>query len=260
MRWTFVAPAALLLAQVAAAQDPFEIHIYEYEPLKWREYSLEAHVNYGPQGTRSSDGMLLPTHNQVHLTMEPTFGFADSFSLGFMFLNAWEPGNSPEYAGWRILPHFYAPESWKLPFKLGFIAEFSFQNARYEENTGNMELRPVLDREFEHWEVVVNPAFERAFHGSGTLRGWTFEPEALIRRKREGFSPSVEYYGDIESINVKPRAQPEVHQLFLGGDWEFSEIFSMNLGAGFNLGPRGPGLVLKTRLEWDWRRGGNNRK
>jgi hypothetical protein len=26
----------------ASAQDPFEIHIYEYEPLSWREYSLEA--------------------------------------------------------------------------------------------------------------------------------------------------------------------------------------------------------------------------
>ena len=71
-----------------------------------------------------------------------------SFAVGFMFLSAWEPGYSPQFAGWRVLPHFYAPESWNLPFRLGFVSEFSFQNAGYEENTRRVELRPILDRAF----------------------------------------------------------------------------------------------------------------
>jgi hypothetical protein len=95
---------------------------------------------------------------------------------------------------------------------------------------------------------------ERALHGPGTRRGWNAEPAMLLRLKRPVFSPSVEYYGEIESINVPPRAQPEVHQLFLGGDWRVTRIFSVNLGVGFDLGPRGPGLVLKSRFEWDWRK------
>jgi len=37
-------------ASSASAQDPFEIHIYEYEPLAWRQYSLEAHLNFVTQG------------------------------------------------------------------------------------------------------------------------------------------------------------------------------------------------------------------
>ena len=76
----------------------------------------------------------------------------------------------------------------------------------------------------------------------------------LVRWKRKGFSPSLEYYGEIESINVTPRAQPEVHQLFAGGDWELTDIFSVNLGVGIDLGSRGPGVVLKSRFEWDWHR------
>jgi hypothetical protein len=40
----------LLCGGVARAQDPFEIHIYEYEPMAWREHSLEAHLNFDPQG------------------------------------------------------------------------------------------------------------------------------------------------------------------------------------------------------------------
>ncbi len=220
--------------------------------MSWGEYSLETHLNVVTEGSGSRDGTLLPTRHQTHLTMEPTAGLTDNFAVGFMFLNAWEPGNSPEFAGWRVLPHFYAPESWHLPARLGFVAEFSFQSMHYEENSRRVELRPILDREFEHWQIVFNPVFERALHGPGTLRGWNFEPAMLVRWKRKSFSPSLEYYGEIESINVAPRAQPEVHQLFIGGDWKASSAFSMNVGTGFDLASRGPGVVLKTRLEWDW--------
>lgn len=242
----------LCYAPRLAAQDPFEIHIYEYEPMSWGQYSLEAHLNIETQGSSTRDGTLLPTNQQTHLTLEPTFGLADSLAVGFMFLNAWEPGYSPQFAGWRVLPHFYAPESWHLSVKLGFVAEFSFQNTRYEENSRRVELRPILDKEFERWEVVFNPVFERALHGPGTEHGWNFEPALLLRWKRKTFSPSLEYYGEIESINVDPRFQPEVHQLFAGGDWQVNQGFKVNLGVGFDLGSRGPGVVLKSRFEWDW--------
>ncbi|HEV3200367.1 MAG TPA: hypothetical protein VGZ73_20825 [Bryobacteraceae bacterium] len=235
-----------------AAQDPFEIHIYEYEPL-WRgQYSVEAHLNLVTQGTGSRDGTLLPTGHQTHLTLEPTFGISENFAVGFMFLHAWQPGYSPQFAGWRVLPHVYAPGTWRLPVRLGFVAEFSFQKTRYEENSRRVELRPILDREFARWQVVFNPVFERALHGPGTAHGWNFEPALLVRWKRKKFSPSLEYYGEVESITVEPHAQPEVHQLFCGGDWEMSSLFKVNLGVGFDLGGRGPGVVLKSRLEWDW--------
>ena len=242
----------LLWGGVALAQDPFEIHVYEYEPMEWRDYSLEAHLNFDPQGADAAEGTLLPSRNQTHLTLEPTVGLSPELALGFMFLNAWEPGYSPQFAGWRVLPHFYAPESWRLPFRLGFVAEFSFQNTRYEENSRRAELRPILDREFTRWQIVFNPVFERALHGPGTGRGWNFEPAMLLRWKRPVFSPSLEYYGEIESINVPPRAQPEVHQLFVGGDWQVQPKFMINLGIGFDLTGIGPGIVLKSRFEWHW--------
>jgi hypothetical protein len=225
--------------------------------MEWHEYSLEAHLNFDPQGSNGAGGTLLPARNQTHLTLEPAIGLSPELALGFMFLNAWEPGNSPQYAGWRVLPHFYAPESWHLPFRLGFVAEFSFQNTRYEENSRRAELRPILDREFSRWQIVFNPVFERALHGPGTRRGWNFEPAMLLRWKRPAFSPSLEYYGEIESVNVHPRAQPEVHQLYVGGDWHVRPKFMINVGLGFDLASRGPGIVLKSRFEWH--RGGSGK-
>lgn len=242
----------LVFASRVAAQDPFEIHIYEYEPMDWGEYSLEAHLNLTAQGISLRDGTLLPSAQQTHLTLEPTMGLSPNFALGMMFLNAWEPGYSPQFAGWRILPHVYLPESWDLPVRIGFVAEFSFQKTRYEENSRRIELRPILYREFTRWQVVFNPVFERALHGPGTAHGWNFEPAILVRWKRRVFSPSVEYYGEIESISAQPYFQPEVHQLFLGGDWQARPQFSINMGLGFDLGDRGPGLILKSRFEWHW--------
>ncbi len=158
-----------------------------------------------------------------------------------------------------MLPHFYAPESWDLPVKLGFVAEFSFQNTHYEEDSRRVELRPILDREFTKWEIVFNPVFERALHGPGTRHGWNFEPAALVRYKRPVFSPSVEYYGEIESVTVNTRTvtprPPEVHQLFLGGDWQVQPELLINLGLGFDLSGAGPGIVLKIRFEWDFHAG-----
>ena len=245
-------PLLLAYPLTLAAQDPFEIHVYEYETMSLGQYSLEAHTTLLTQGTSLRDGTLLPTDHQTHLTLEPTIGLSENAAIGFMFLNAWEPGYSPQFAGWRVLPHFYAPEDWDLPVRLGFVAEFSFQNTRYEENSRRVELRPILDREFTHWQIVFNPVVERALHGPGTEHGWNFEPALLLRWKRQAFSPSLEYYGEIESFNVPPRAQPEVHQLFAGGDWDARPGFKVNLGVGFDLGHRGPGVVLKSRLEWDW--------
>jgi hypothetical protein len=244
--------ALLLGAPIASAQDPFEIHIYEYEPMTRGQYSLEAHLNLVAQGTLLREGTLLPTARQTHLTPEPTFGLTRNTAIGFMFLNAWQPGYSPQFAGWRILPHLYAPESWGLPLRVGFVTEFSFQKTRYEENSRRVELRPIFDREYQHWQWIFNPVFEKAIRGPGTRHGWNFEPAVLLRWKRREFSPSLEYYGAIESISARPHAQPQVHQLFAGGDWEIADGFSINLGVGFDLGDRGPGVVMKSRFEWHW--------
>jgi len=119
-----------------------------------------------------------------------------------------------------------------------------------------VELRPILDREFPNWEIVFNPVFERALRGPGTERGRNFEPALLLRWKRPVFSPSLEYYGGIESINVPPRAQLEGHPLFFGGDWHVTSIMTINMGLGCDLSERGPGIVLKSSFRMGLAQGG----
>lgn len=108
--WAWVAGCQLFLA-LAHAQDPFEIHVYEYETLRRGEFTFETHLNYIGKGIRTSDGPVAPFQDQFHMTFELTAGLTDYASIGFMQLNARHPDNSLEYAGWRMLPHFYVPRS-----------------------------------------------------------------------------------------------------------------------------------------------------
>jgi hypothetical protein len=135
--------------------------------------------------------------------------------------------------GWRVLPHFYAPN--RGVYRSGSASSLS---SRFKaRNTKRTRCR---------WNC------RQLLHGPGTEHGWNFEPAALLMWKRKTFSPSLDCYGEIASIKVSPRAQPEVHQLFLGGDWDARPGFTINIGGGFDLGNRGPGFVLKSRFQRDW--------
>ena len=83
----------------ASVRHASEIQSSALRALVRGQYSLEAHLNTIAQGTGMRDGTLLPTTHQSHLTLEPTFGLSDNFALGFMFLNAWQPGYTPQFAG-----------------------------------------------------------------------------------------------------------------------------------------------------------------
>src|SRR5580698_7712725 len=50
------------------AQDPFEIYVYEYEQLPPVRFTLKGHFNFVGIGTKSSEGTVVPTNHQFHMT------------------------------------------------------------------------------------------------------------------------------------------------------------------------------------------------
>lgn len=240
----------------AKAQDPFEIHVYEYEELVPGGFTLEGHFNFVGIGTKSFDGTVAPTNHQFHATGELTGGITDNISLGFMLLTAARPGGSGlEYAGWRILPHVYAPKSWRLPVDIGFVGEFSFQRTNYEENPNRVELRPIIEKSFGRIQVDLNPVFERALHGPGVHQGWSFEPAARVAYElNERFSPSLEYYSSDGPVPGFVPLSQQIHQIYPGGDWKISKNLLCSFGIGIGLTSTGDRLIYKTRLEYSFGR------
>jgi hypothetical protein len=252
-----MSPVGLLLLCAAAvyAQDPFEIHVYEYEPLARGSFTYETHLNYVLKGTGMFDGPVAPMRNQLHFTSEVTGGLNKQFAVGLMLLTALRPDHSLEYAGWRVLPHFYAPESWHLPIDLGLVTEFSFQRTTYEENSRRMEIRPIIEKHIGRLELDANPVLERALRGPGTKEGWIFAPAGRIGwRAAEIFTASVEYYGSWGPWQDLSPFRDQIHQIFPGGDLKLGDRLTWSFGVGFGATRTGSGLIGKSRFEFSFGR------
>jgi hypothetical protein len=247
--------ACMILSPPARAQDPFEIHVYEYEQLPPGGFTLEAHLNFVGIGTKSFAGTVAPTNHQFHLTGELTGGIVSDVSLGFMLLSGVRPDGGIEYAGWRVLPHLYIPKSWHLPVDLGLVTEFSFQTTVYEANSRRVEIRPILEKKFGRFQVDLNPVFERALHGPGVHDGWGFEPAARFAYElNKRFSPSLEYYSSDGPFPDLLPVEQQVHQLFPGGDLKLTKRLEWSFGVGAGLTSASPRLVYKSRFEFSFGR------
>jgi hypothetical protein len=73
-------PALIVSMGVLCAQDPFEIHVLEYEELKPCEFTFENHMNYVEQDTTAN------TQSVFHDTYELTAGVMNDVSFGVMQL------------------------------------------------------------------------------------------------------------------------------------------------------------------------------
>jgi hypothetical protein len=208
----------LLCAAISRAQTPFEIHVYEYEPLPRGTFTYEAHMNYS---------------DRYQFSSEVTAGITDQFRVAAVVLTS----DALRYEGFHLLPHFYAPPSWKLPLNLGIVAEFSFER----NQPRHVEFRPIVEKHIGRLELDANPVATRIF---GREREWIFEPAARIGwRASRIVTPSFEYYGSLSS--------DPVHQVFPGADLHLGEHVTWSLGAGFGLSQYGSRFIAKSRIEFE---------
>jgi hypothetical protein len=226
------------------AQDPFEIQVFEYEPLPRGAYTYEAHINY------------VPLEEQLHFSSELTAGVTNQFRAGMAMLTAVVPGHGLEYAGFRILPHFYAPPSWNLPLNLGLVAEFSFERPLFDENTRQVELRLIVEKHIGRLQLDGNLVLGRALHGPGTREGWALEPSGRIGwQALPTFTPSVEYYSSLGGFDNFLPVQRQIHLLFLGSDWKIRDHLTWSFGIGFGVTDTSSRVILKSRFEFEFGRG-----
>jgi len=236
----------------ACAQDTFEIRVEQYEQPVLGRFTLEEHLNDVGIGTASLDGTIAATHHQFHMSTEFTAGISSNVSLGLMVLTALVPGHGGlQYAGWRVLPHFYLPDSLHFPVRFGLTAEFSFQPTLFAESARTLELRPIIEGAIGRVQLDANPSTERSLSGSQARNRWNFQPSLRFAYQlKPRFSPILEYYGAAGSLAKPLPLEQQVHQIYPGGSLRLSENILWDLGIGVGLTPAGNRLVYKTRIEF----------
>ncbi len=235
---------SVLMISVGAlcAQDPFEIHVLEYEQLRPGEFTLENHLNYVARSAT------------FHDTYELTAGVADNVSIGVMQLNARKPGGPLQSAGWRLVPHFYVPRSWHLPLDSGLVVEIAFENP----NTRSLTLLPILEKRFGRFQIDLNPTFGKSLQGPAADRGWGLGLAARVAYEQtRRFTPSLEYYCEWGALPTFEPLVAQMHQIMPGGDIRLRKNIVWSIGIGAGITPATDRIVYKSRLEITF--GGRNK-
>ena|SRR2546425_6214781 len=244
------APALLALTRRCAAQDRFEIEVYRYQTATRGEWELEAHLNYTSLGTTAFDGQVAPTQRQARITAELTRGLTDHWEVSGYLLAARRPAAGLEFAGWRLRSRLRAPESWRLPVRVGFSAELEAARAAYSESPTTLELVAVFEKQIGPLQLDLDPALERDLGGPAVADGWELEPRARAAvAVSRTVTLALEYYGALGHVGAILPGEAQVHQFYPSVDLRLGEELSVNFGVGVGATSVGDRLVFKSRFE-----------
>ena len=94
-----IAAFVLSVARSAAAQDRFEIQVYDSEIAAPGSFGVEVHLNTVASGTQQVAGPERPTDHLSHFTLEPHLGATSWLEVGAYVQSAGTAEGQLEYGG-----------------------------------------------------------------------------------------------------------------------------------------------------------------
>jgi len=246
--------SSLLLLSVKS-QDNYEIQVYGSSTQAKGSAIFELHSNYFINGIKESSNGVYPTHHAVHKTIEITQGLSDIAELGFYLFTNFTPSHGYHFVGIHIRPRIRAPDRWDLPVGLSLSAEFGWQKPEYSEDTWNIELRPIIDKQWKDFYVSFNPTFGFALKSPYSNAVPSFEPSLKMNyRVFTHGALGMEYYGGMGQVTHFDKWAEQGHTLYVAYDMLDNVNWEFNAGLGFGLTPATDKLVAKVilgrRITW----------
>lgn len=226
----------LVLVLNAAAQDNYEIQIYGAQTQARGSTMFELHSNYTFKGETAVKDGVLPSNHALHETLEITTGITDNFEIGAYLFTNYTPGNGYKIVGSHIRPRIMAPAKWHLPVGLSLSMEVGYQQSQFSSETWNIELRPIIDKQWEKLYIAFNPAFGISLKSKYDDATPVFEPG--IKADYAFFKNSalgVEYYGSMGPVNGFPALGEQEHAVYFSYDMLNNPKWEFNAAAGFGV-------------------------
>lgn len=238
-----------LFFAAAAAQENFEIHVYESETVAPGTMMIELHSNMAVKGKTDKTEGVLPTQHALHETLEITYGFTSWFETAFYILTSIQPEMGWQWVGDHIHLRVRVPESWDWPVGVSISSEIGYQRRKFSTDIWTVEIRPIVDKKMGRWYLAFNPVLGRSLKGESVKRGFEFQPCFKISYDiTPKITGGIEYYGSFGPITGFDPLKKQKHQLFpvvdlnLGSSWEF------NFGVGMGLTSSTDRLIVKLIL------------
>jgi len=227
------------------SQENYEIQVYA-SPTMEKGYSIfELHSNFTLNGEKNILDGVRPSNHSLHETLEITHGICDNFEIGFYLFTNYTSGYGYKVIGTHIRPRITAPEKWKWPFGVSLSTEIGYQKKEYSSDTWSIEIRPVIDKQFNNFYISFNPTLGIGLKGISNDHTPSFEPNIKTSYTFNKVALGLEYYGSLGQLNEIPDISQQGHALFLVADLFVDPKWEFNFGPGFGLTKATDGFVFK---------------
>ncbi|HRI22398.1 MAG TPA: hypothetical protein PLA68_15660 [Panacibacter sp.] len=245
----------LCSTQYLLSQENYEIQVYGAQTQQKNSSIFELHSNFTFDGEREIIKGVRPSYHALHETIEITHGITDNFELGFYLFMNYLPDYGFQVIGTHIRPRIMAPAKWNLPLGLSLSAEIGYQKASYSTETWSVELRPIIDKQWNKLYVSFNPTLGIQLKGIENQPAPVFAPNIKLGYTFfKNISIGAEYYGDLGTLNAFEKDPQQSQALFAVLDLLNNSKWELNTGAGFGLTPATDGFVFKVllgrRIKW----------
>jgi len=228
------------------AQENYEIQVYGSQTQQKNSTIFELHSNYTFKGETEVVKGVRPTDHALHETIEITHGITQIFELGFYLFMNYLPEYGFRIIGTHLRPRIMAPAKWNLPVGLSLSAEIGYQSPSYSEETWSLEIRPIIDKQWNKFYASLNPTLGIQLKGVEEQSSPAFAPNIKMSYAFfKNIALGVEYYGDFGSLNSFDAAPEQGHALYAIMDLLNNVKWELNIGPGFGLTPATDGLVFK---------------
>jgi hypothetical protein len=233
----------VIISGSIAAQDDYEIQVYNSQTTPKGYTLFELHSNFTPSGNKQYSENIFPSDKIFHETLEITHGFSDIFELGVYFFNAIGSNGRSGYAGSHIRPRIRVPDSWNLPVGLSLGSEFGYQRIGFFNNHWLWEIHPIIDKQFGKFYFAVNPTFDWNIDKSNDIEfNPCFMTSYKISKKTDIALEWYSGYGQVQDINP----WDQQHQvLFIATNIDFGNNWEFNAGVGYGLNSSTDRWILK---------------
>jgi hypothetical protein len=233
-------------APPALAFNYHELEVYGYRTAAKGELEVENATTHTARGSR------VPADGNEELTrtsMELTYGLTNHLEIsGYGDFNHARGGSGLGFAGQRYHLRASFFEKGQLPVDLGAYVEYELP--KHDEDTRELEIRGILEKDFGKWTLDVNPIVEKVLKGANTSRGLELSyAAALIYRMNETVEPRLEMFGDFGFINHFDPKDEQIHLISPAVTYSPTPTFHILGGVAFGLTKASERTLVRLRLE-----------
>ncbi|HLW70660.1 MAG TPA: hypothetical protein VKS22_08550 [Candidatus Binataceae bacterium] len=250
-----MASCAIYASRAAAQVDPWEFEVYPYATEGRGVLEVEALnsviANGHSTGFNGTSAGAFASQAMYRSAIELTYGLTDRIEAAAYLTTAQVSGHGFWYSGskYRLRGRLFDEET--LPLELGWYAELEWHHTpQFDDADLELELRPIIEKDYGALALIVNPIFEKSLAGAGRRQGFEFGyVSGAYYRSLRAISPGLEFYGGVGLIDDNAPLHNQQHYIFPVVWGELPHGLEYNVGPGIGLTRGSDHVIMKFNFE-----------